>query len=231
MSISRVFWRRIFPSLLLVSGFVLLYEATVSDSRYAARQAELLDGVVKPMPGTRMEFEATAYCKGHTTASGVAVRSGVAAADPDLLPVGSVIQASFEHHQYDGVYTIMDTGPSVKGRLIDVYMWSCFDALRFGRQGVHIVVLRLGWNPKDTTPLIETLFPRRIPEGAPAPPPRERPRRLPPPEKPTPPAVPAPGLEATPGPGSPTPDPGSPAPDSGLPGTSSEATPREPSGP
>jgi hypothetical protein len=57
----------------------------------------------------------------------------------------------------------MDTGPEVKGNDLDVYMWSCFDALRFGRQDVHLVVLRLGWNPKNTTPLMETLFHRRIP--------------------------------------------------------------------
>jgi len=53
-------------------------------------------------------------------------------------------------------------------------------ALRFGRQDVHIVVLRLGWNPKDTTPLIETLFHRRLPgdtdeDARPSEPPR-RPR-------------------------------------------------------
>ena len=139
-----------FPSLMLVSAFLLLYEATVSDSRYAARQAELLDGTLKPVPGTLLSFKATAYCKGETTASGVAVRSGVAAADADLLPVGSVIQANFEQHQYDGVYTVMDTGPAVQGREIDVYMWSCFEALRFGRQDVHIVVLRLGWERCST---------------------------------------------------------------------------------
>ncbi len=152
---------------MLVAAFVLLYEATVSDSRYASRQAELLKGNLKPIPGTRLQFKATAYCKGHTTASGVAVRSGVAAADPDILPVGSVIQADFESNQYDGVYTIMDTGPEVQGNELDVYMWSCFDALRFGRQDVHLVVLRLGWNPKDTTPLMETLFHRRIPYARP----------------------------------------------------------------
>jgi hypothetical protein len=111
----------------------------------------------------------------------VAVRSGIAAADPDLLPVGSVIQANFEQHQYDGVYTVMDTGPAVEGREIDVYMWSCFEALRFGRQDVHIVVLRLGWNPKDTTPLIETLFHRRTPEGNNEEPPNGPPRKPRPP--------------------------------------------------
>jgi 3D (Asp-Asp-Asp) domain-containing protein len=164
---NKRIWRRWFPSMLLVAAFVLLYEATVSDSRYAARQAELLTGALRPIPGTRLQFRATAYCKGHTTASGVAARSGVAAADPAMLPVGSVIQADFEQHQYDGVYTIMDTGPEVQGNEIDVYMWSCFEALRFGRQVVHLVVLRLGWNPKDTTPLVGTLFPRRIPYGNP----------------------------------------------------------------
>jgi 3D (Asp-Asp-Asp) domain-containing protein len=163
MNATRFFWRRAFPSLLLVSTFVLLYESTVSDSRYAARQAELLEGQLKPAPGTRLQFRATAYCKGQTTASGVEVRSGVAAADAALLPVGSVIQAEFDMPEFNGVYTIMDTGPAIQGRELDVYMWSCIEALRFGRQNVHIVVLRLGWNPKDSTPLIETLFHRRTP--------------------------------------------------------------------
>jgi len=185
---TKFFWRRAFPSIMLVAAFVLLYEATVSDSRYGSRQAELLKGNLKPIPGTRLQFKATAYCKGHTTASGVAARSGVAAADPDILPVGSVIQADFESNQYDGVYTIMDTGPEVQGNELDVYMWSCFDALRFGRQDVHLVVLRLGWNPRNTTPLMESLFHRRIPyarpdddeEKQPPPRPREpRPERIP----------------------------------------------------
>ena len=160
-----------------MSAFVLLYDATVSDSRYAARQAELLEGQLKPAPGMRVQFKATAYCKGETTASGVAVRSGVLAADATLLPVGSVVQADFEKPEYNGVYTVMDTGPEVQGREVDVYMWSCVEALKFGRQDVHIVVLRLGWNPKDTTPLIETLFHRRLPgdvdeEARPSQPPR-----------------------------------------------------------
>ena len=80
----------------------------------------------------------------------------------------------------------MDTGQEVQGNEIDVYMWSYFDALRFGRQDVHLVVLRLGWNPKDTTPLMDTLFHRRIPYVRPddeptEPPPvrRPRPERIP----------------------------------------------------
>ena len=42
-------------------------------------------------PGAQLHFTATAYCKGETTASGVTVRTGVAAADPGLLPVGTVV--------------------------------------------------------------------------------------------------------------------------------------------
>jgi 3D (Asp-Asp-Asp) domain-containing protein len=184
---NRFFWRRAFPSILLVGAFVLLYEATVSDSRYGSRHAELLKGNIRAIPGTRLQFKATAYCKGYTTASGVAVRSGVAAADPGILPVGSVIQADFESNQYDGVYTIMDTGPEVQGNEVDVYMWSCFEALRFGRQDVHLVVLRLGWNPKDTSPVMDSLFNRRIPyvrpddepTQPPPAPPKPRPERIP----------------------------------------------------
>ena len=152
--------------MLLVAAFVLLYEATVSDSRYAARQAELLTGALRPIPGTRLQFKATAYCKGHTTASGVAARSGVAAADPRCCPwvghPGRFRAAPVRRRLHDYGYR-----PGGAGREIDVYMWSCFEALRFGRQDVHLVVLRLGWSPKDTTPLIETLFPRRIPYGNP----------------------------------------------------------------
>jgi 3D (Asp-Asp-Asp) domain-containing protein len=192
---SKFFWRRMFPSLLLVSSFVVLYESTVSDSRYAARQAELMEGELKPAPGTRLQFKATAYCKGQTTASGVEVRSGVAAADPGLLPVGSVIQADFEMAEYNGVYTVMDTGPEIQGRNIDVYMWSCFEALRFGRQDVHIVVLRLGWDPKDSTPLIQTLFHRRTPGDV-----DEESRPSQPPKLPKPPQVPARSVEPLPNP-------------------------------
>ena len=75
---------------------------------------------------------------------------GIAAADPDLLPVGSVIQVDRLGEKYNGIYTIMDTGPKVQGRHIDVYMWSCNEALQFGRRKMEVTVLRLGWNPRDS---------------------------------------------------------------------------------
>ena len=34
----------------------------------------------------------------------------MAAADPDLLPIGSVIRIDQLGEKYDGIYTVMDTG-------------------------------------------------------------------------------------------------------------------------
>jgi 3D (Asp-Asp-Asp) domain-containing protein len=103
-----------------------------------------------PTPGRTARFEVTAYCKGETTASGVRVRAGIAAADPKQLPPGSVIQIEGLPADYDGIYTVLDTGPAVQGRILDIYMWSCFDALDFGRRRAAVTVLRMGWDPKTS---------------------------------------------------------------------------------
>jgi hypothetical protein len=56
----------------------------------------------------------------------------------------------------------MDTGPAVQGRVLDLYMWSCHEALAFGRKPVDVTVLRLGWNPSaSSASLIDRLFRRR----------------------------------------------------------------------
>lgn len=158
--LSRSLWRKLAVTCVAIVGFVLLYEVTTFDSREEAPQ-ELIDPTL-PAAGGRLRFTATAYCKGRKTASGVGVRTGIAASDPALLPVGSVVNISTGNLKYNGVYTVMDTGPSVQGRLLDIYMWSCYEALAFGRRPVEITVLRLGWNPNASTPgLIDRLFRRR----------------------------------------------------------------------
>jgi 3D (Asp-Asp-Asp) domain-containing protein len=157
--ISGSSWRKGVVTVIAVGGFVSLYEVTTLDSRYAARQATLRETTALPAPGVRLAFSATAYCKGVTTASGVAAQSGVAASDPELLPVGSVVEVESDDNRYNGIYAIMDTGPAVQGRHIDIYMWSCNEALRFGRRPIHLTVLRLGWSPRATSPsFMERLF-------------------------------------------------------------------------
>jgi 3D (Asp-Asp-Asp) domain-containing protein len=166
MGLARSFRWKAFVTLLAASGFVWLYEVTIPDSKFSMLPLALerfLDPSAPPAPGARITFSATAYCKGLVTTSGVAVQRGVMAADPVLLPVGSVIDFSVNDTKYDGIYTILDTGPEIHGHEVDVYMWSCFEALKFGRKPAHVTVLRLGWNPAATTPsLIDRIF-RRSP--------------------------------------------------------------------
>lgn len=164
--ISGSFWRKTLATLIAAGAFVSLYEVTALDSKYAARQAIMREATALPNPGSRLAFSATAYCKGVTTTSGVTVQTGVAAADPELLPVGSVVDVDGLQRKYNGIYTILDTGPAVQGRQVDVYMWSCNEALEFGRQAIHVTVLRLGWNPRATTPSFLDRFFKR-PEPSP----------------------------------------------------------------
>jgi len=42
------------------------------------------------------------------------------------------------------VYQVMDTGASVKGRVIDIYTPDLQDATEFGRQKVQVTVLHYG---------------------------------------------------------------------------------------
>lgn len=177
--ISRSVGRKLMVTLVAIVGFVLAYEISMSDSRNEAPPGAV--DPTRPAAGSRQLFSATAYCKGTTTASGVGVRTGIAASDPALLPVGSVINITTGNAKYNGVYTIMDTGPKVQGRIIDVYMWSCHEALAFGRQQIELTVLRLGWNPNQSTPsLVDRLFRHR-----------EAARNAPPPLPPPPPLQPA----------------------------------------
>src|SRR5437667_11635367 len=133
MIISGSFWREGVVTVIAVGGFVSLYEAKTLDSKYSVRQGGLREVTAVPSPGARLAFSATAYCKGITTSSGVPAQTGVAASDPSLLPVGSVVEIDSLPSRYNGIYAIMDTGPAVQGRLIDIYMWSCNEALVFGR--------------------------------------------------------------------------------------------------
>lgn len=158
--LSRSTGRKVAVMLFVCIALVLLYEVEMFDSREAT-PAGAVDPSA-PVAGQRLAFSATAYCKGTTTASGATVRTGIAASDPALLPVGSVVSVTTDTAKYNGVYTIMDTGPKVQGRLLDIYMWSCHEALAFGRKDVTVQVLRLGWNPTQSSPsLIDRLFRRR----------------------------------------------------------------------
>ena len=81
-------------------------------------------------------FRATAYCLKGRTAMGGSVRRGIVAADPRVLPLGSQIE--IDSGSYSGTYTVADTGGSVKGRKLDIWVPSCSEANRFGRRTVMV---------------------------------------------------------------------------------------------
>ena len=169
-------------TLVVALVFVFFQQTATRDSRSEATATTVVETGVLPSAGARMQFQATAYCKGETTASGVGVRTGIAAADPAILPVGSVVRLETPNPRYSGVWTVMDTGPAVRGRLVDLYLWSCKEALQFGRRPVRLTVLRLGWSPQNSLPgMVDTLFRKREAES----------------KKATPAPTPAPGVPVT----------------------------------
>ncbi len=99
-------------------------------------------------PVRRMTMTATAYCLRGITATGGEVRRGTVAADPRVLPMGSRIR--IRGPRVNGKYVVEDQGAAVKGRRIDIFMPSCNQAKRFGRQPVTVIVEEIG-TPVRTT--------------------------------------------------------------------------------
>ena len=167
MIIARSLWRKGFATALAAGALVSLHGVTILDSQFAARLAGFREPTALPGPGARLSFSATAYCRGATTTSGVAAQKGVAAADPQLLPVGSVVQVDATDIRYNGIYRSWTPGPSFRAAK-STYVWNCDEAVRFGRRPIHLVVLRLGWNPGATTPsFMDRIFKRQDPAALP----------------------------------------------------------------
>ena len=88
-------------------------------------------------------FTATAYCIVGVTASGVPVSKGVAAADPAVLPLGTIIRVTGAA-SYDGTYRVLDTGARIRSRRVDLFVPDCAAARRFGRRSVQVTVIQKG---------------------------------------------------------------------------------------
>lgn len=113
---------------------VMARETRLKERQFAASEPAELSAPVA--------FQATAYSLRGRTRLGTYVRRGVIAADPRVLPLGSVVQ--IKAGKYSGVYSVHDTGKKIKGKIVDVWMPSSGEARQFGRRGVKIQVLRLG---------------------------------------------------------------------------------------
>lgn len=86
-------------------------------------------------------FEITAYCDGYVTATGTSPTARrTVAADPDVIPMGSIIEIDGM-----GTYTVEDTGGAVRGNVIDVYIPDYDTCIKFGRQIKAVKVIRRGY--------------------------------------------------------------------------------------
>lgn len=95
--------------------------------------------------GGAASFVATAYCQGTRTATGTRPDERTIAADPGVLPLGSRIRVSgLDGHfrRLNRTYVVGDTGASIQGRRLDIYMRNCRDAVAFGRRTVRVTVVR-----------------------------------------------------------------------------------------
>lgn len=85
---------------------------------------------------------ATAYCTGTRTATGMAVRYGVVAVDPSVIPLGSRLYIEGANGTWIyGTAVAADTGGAVKGNKIDLYVESYSDAINFGRRTAKVYIL------------------------------------------------------------------------------------------
>lgn len=92
----------------------------------------------------RIEMRSTAYCLRGNMRTGVRVRDGMAAGDPSVLPLGSVVRVSHPDGRLIGIFVIMDTGGAVRGNKIDLWFDSCRDASAWGTRRVVAEVLDIG---------------------------------------------------------------------------------------
>jgi len=78
-----------------------------------------------------------------TMASGQKVRVGAIAADLSILPMHSLVR--IPGYNNGGVCEVLDTGGSIKGLRLDIFLWSTHEATHWGRRkNVPVEILRRG---------------------------------------------------------------------------------------
>ncbi len=105
----------------------------------------LLDKNGKPIQYKRLiTGVASAYCTGHTCSTGVAVKQGYIAVDPNIIPYGTEMYIRTTDGSWIYGYAVAaDTGGFTAwgNTIADLYMYSYSDAVNFGRRNVEIYIL------------------------------------------------------------------------------------------
>ena len=145
VQIRKARYRQFLPAALLVVA-----AGCTGRIRPAPPPAASPDSAVGIPAGRPVTFTATAYCSGSRTSAGTRVAEGIIAADPAIVPIGSVVKVNGLERRYNGIYTVMDTGAKISGRRIDLYLRDCGAAQRFGRRPARVSIVRRGWQPRAT---------------------------------------------------------------------------------
>jgi 3D (Asp-Asp-Asp) domain-containing protein len=110
-----------------------------NDSAEQDWTSHLVTAETSTLEREEVEFDATAYSLAGPTASGLTARKGMIAADPRILPLGTVVR--IRAGNYSGTYCVMDTGGRIRGRKIDIFVPNRREALGFGRRSVRLKIL------------------------------------------------------------------------------------------
>lgn len=86
-----------------------------------------------PALGDPVPVVLTAYCLSGTTRRGRYVRPGIVAADPRFFPLARYVEL-YVGRRYLGRFLVDDTGDSIRGPRLDVWVPTCREARLFGRQ-------------------------------------------------------------------------------------------------
>jgi 3D (Asp-Asp-Asp) domain-containing protein len=78
---------------------------------------------------------------GYQTATGTRVRWGTVSVDPRYIALGSLMTIE----GLEGVFAAEDTGPAIKGAMVDVWFPDKASAVRWGTQQRTVTVLREGY--------------------------------------------------------------------------------------
>jgi 3D (Asp-Asp-Asp) domain-containing protein len=88
------------------------------------------------VPSYRLRAEVVAYHLPGRTASGLPTGVGIVAVDPKVIPLGTRLFVP----RY-GMAVAADTGPAIKGRVIDVWLPKA-QARRWGKKKLIVTVFR-----------------------------------------------------------------------------------------
>ena len=150
-------WKRIhIPVVIVAFSCMLAYSHHRENIRIAeaSNVPETLEEAVLPSIAREAEymkdFQATAYCITGITKSGVYVEPGHVAADPKVIPLGSMIY--IESPLVVGIYQVTDTGRLIKGNIIDIFIPNYNKSIEFGRRNIKVKVLRYGYGDGEEEP-------------------------------------------------------------------------------